>query len=60
MSIASIVEPPPIGKISSVEIKIAGDTPPTFEMFKVFIGDKGESEVLEKESSVSRELVKSP
>ncbi len=55
-----IVEPPPVSKVTSVEIKVAGDTSPTFEMFQVFIGEKTEKEVLEKESSVSRELVKSP
>lgn len=54
-----ITEPPPIGKYASVEIKVAGDTPPTFEMFEVFIGDKTEKEVIDKESSISRELVKS-
>ncbi len=55
-----IVEPPPISKVTSVEIKVAGDTSPIFEMFQVFIGDKKEIKVLEKVSSISRELVKSP
>jgi hypothetical protein len=55
-----IVEPPPISKVTSVEVKVSGDTSPTFEMFQIFVGEKSEKEVLEKESSVSRELVKSP
>ena len=54
-----ITEPPPIGRYASVEIKVAGDTPPSFKMFEIFIGDKTEKEVLDKESSISRELVKS-
>ncbi len=54
-----IIEPPAAGKFVLVEIKVSGDTPPTFEMFEVFIGDRTEKEVLDRESSISRELVKS-
>ncbi|MBY8999789.1 MAG: hypothetical protein KGD64_02645 [Candidatus Heimdallarchaeota archaeon] len=55
-----IVEPPSIGKTKRLEILVSGDTPPMFEMFKVFIGDKEEKEVIEKETTVTREMVKSP
>ena len=55
-----IAEPPLVGKLNTVEIQIAGDSPPTFELFKVFLGDKSESDILKKESSVKRELVKTP
>ncbi len=55
-----IAESPVVGKLNSVEIQVSGDTPPTLELFQVFIGDKTESEVLEKESSVTREMVKTP
>ena len=55
-----IAEPPQAGKINTVEVQISGDTPPTFDLFNVYVGDKGEVDVIEKESSVSRELVKAP
>ncbi|GAH46444.1 unnamed protein product, partial [marine sediment metagenome] len=55
-----IVEPPSIRKSITLKVLVSGDTPPLFEMFKIFIGDKGEKEVLEKETTVRREMVKSP
>ena len=55
-----IAEPPQAGKLNTVEILVSGDTPPTLELFQVYVGDKGETDVIEKESSVSRELVKAP
>ena len=55
-----IAEPPQAGKINTVEIMISGDTPPTFDLFQVYVGDKGEVDVVEKESSVTRELIKTP
>ncbi|MHA1200469.1 MAG: hypothetical protein ACTSQF_14195, partial [Candidatus Heimdallarchaeaceae archaeon] len=55
-----IAEPPLAGKLNSVEVQISGDTPPTFGLFQVYIGDKGEGEVVEKESSITREMVKTP
>jgi len=55
-----IAEPPQAGKINTVEVKISGDTPPTFDLFQLYVGDKGEVDVIDKESSVSRELVKAP
>ncbi len=55
-----IVEPPQIRKSTILKVLVSGDTPPLFEMFKVFIGDKEEKDVLEKETTVRREMVKSP
>ncbi|MHA1464079.1 MAG: hypothetical protein ACTSVO_14970 [Candidatus Heimdallarchaeaceae archaeon] len=55
-----IVEAPPIRRSTTLKVSVSGDTPPAFEMFKIFIGDKEEKEVLEKETTVRREMVKSP
>lgn len=55
-----IAEPPVAGKLNTVEVQISGDTPPTFDLFQVYVGDKTEVDVLEKESSVTREMVKTP
>jgi hypothetical protein len=55
-----IVEPPSISKKTILKIMVSGDSPPAFEMFKIFIGDKEEKEVLEKEATVKREMIKSP
>ncbi|MCE7742883.1 MAG: hypothetical protein GOP50_10550 [Candidatus Heimdallarchaeota archaeon] len=55
-----IAEPPQAGKLNSVEVQISGDTPPTFDLFQVYVGDKGEVGFVEKESSVAREMIKTP
>ena len=55
-----IVEAPSIRRSTILKVLVSGDTPPLFEMFKVFIGDKEEKDVLEKETTVRREMVKSP
>ncbi len=55
-----IVEAPQITKSTTLKVVVAGDTPPLFETFKIFIGDKEEKEVSEKETTVRREMVKSP
>lgn len=55
-----IVEAPRIRKSTILKVLVSGDTPPLFEMFKIFIGDKAEKVVLEKETTVRREMVKSP
>lgn len=55
-----IVETPQVRKSTILKVLVSGDTPPLFEMFKVFIGDKEEKDVLEKETTVRREMVKSP
>ena len=55
-----IVEAPSVRKSTTLKVLVSGDTPPLFEMFNIFIGDKEEKDVLEKETTVRREMVKSP
>ncbi len=55
-----IVEAPTARKSTTLKVFVSGDTPPVFDIFKVFIGDKEEKEVLEKETTIRREMVKSP
>ncbi len=51
-----IADPPAKEQEKLLMIQISGDTQPLFETFKIYIGDKKETEIIKKESSIAREM----